>query len=75
MSVPRPAMLVETVTAPSWPARETISASCSWNFALRTECGIFARLSMRARVSEDFDGGGADEARAGLWRGLPRFSR
>ncbi len=53
MSVPRPAMLVETVTAPRWPARETISASCSWNLALSTVCGILARLSMRARVSED----------------------
>ena len=46
-------MLVETVTAPLWPARETISASCSWNFALRTEWGILARLSMRERVSEE----------------------
>ena len=52
MSVPRPAMLVETVTDPCWPARAMISASCSWNLALRTECGILARLSMRARVSE-----------------------
>ena len=33
----RPAMFVEIVTAPRWPARETISASCSWYFALRTE--------------------------------------
>jgi hypothetical protein len=42
MSVPRPAMLVEMVTAPGWPARATISASCWWNFALSTECGIFS---------------------------------
>ena len=28
MSVPRPAMFVAMVTAPRWPARATISASC-----------------------------------------------
>ena len=53
MSVPRPAMLVEMVTVPGWPARETISASCRWNLALSTLCGIFSRLSMRLKSSED----------------------
>ena len=38
MSVPRPAMLVATVTAPSLPAWATISASRSWFLALRRLC-------------------------------------
>jgi hypothetical protein len=36
MSVPRPAMLVATVTAPSRPDWATIMASCSWYFAFST---------------------------------------
>ena len=36
MSVPRPAMLVAMVTMPNLPAWATISASFSWNLALRT---------------------------------------
>ena len=42
ISVPRPAMLVAIVTAPSLPASATISASCSWNLALSTLCLIFS---------------------------------
>ncbi len=53
MSVPRPAMLVAIVTAPRWPARETISASCWWNFAFRTVWMIPVRRSMRESTSED----------------------
>ena len=52
MSVPRPAMLVAIVTAPRRPARETISASCWWNLALRTVWMTPARLSIRERTSE-----------------------
>ena len=39
MSVPRPAMFVAIVTAPSLPACATISASFSWCLALSTLCG------------------------------------
>ena len=39
MSVPRPAMFVAIVTEPERPAWTTISASFSWNLALRTTCG------------------------------------
>ncbi|SKY04587.1 Uncharacterised protein [Mycobacteroides abscessus subsp. abscessus] len=39
-SVPRPAMLVATVTAAGRPASATICASCSWNLALSTVCGM-----------------------------------
>ena len=35
MSVPRPAMLVATVTAPNLPAWATISASFSWFFGVQ----------------------------------------
>ena len=45
------------------PARETISASCMWNLALRTVWGMFSRLSMRLSNSEDSTLGGADENR------------
>ena len=38
MSVPRPAMLVAMVTAPSRPACATMCASCSWKRALSTLC-------------------------------------
>ena len=48
MSVPRPAMLVETVIAPLRPACATTYASFSWCFAFRTLCGILFFLRMRA---------------------------
>jgi hypothetical protein len=39
-------MLVATTTDLYLPAFDTILASCSWNFALRTECVIasFSRI-------------------------------
>ena len=52
MSVPRPAMLVAIVTAPFWPASATISASRAWFFALRTLCGMPARVKSRERISD-----------------------
>ena len=45
MSVPRPAMLVATVTAPLAPANAMIAASCSCCLALRTSCLTPARFS------------------------------
>src|ERR1035438_2028335 len=39
MSTPRPAMFVDMVTAPRWPARATMAASSSSLRALSTECG------------------------------------
>ncbi len=48
MSVPRPAMLVAMVTMPRRPAWATISASFSWNLALRTTW----RTPLRLRMSE-----------------------
>ena len=61
MSVPRPAMLVATVTAPLRPACATIWASRWWFLALRTSCRM---PSLRSRADEHLgllDGGGADE--------------
>ena len=52
MSVPRPAMLVAMVTAPSRPAWATISASRSWYLALSTWCGIPRFLSSAASCSD-----------------------
>ena len=48
MSVPRPAMLVETVTAPLRPACATMMASRSWFLAFSTSC----RTPMRFRMPE-----------------------
>ncbi len=50
MSVPRPAMFVAMVTAPSRPACATISASRSWYRALSTSCGTPLRTTS-ARAS------------------------
>ena len=52
MSVPRPAMLVATVTAPLRPAWATIAASRSWYFAFSTSCGTPLRLSILDRSSD-----------------------
>ena len=52
ISVPRPAMLVAMVTAPCCPACATISASCSWNFAFNTVCGIPSRFNIPLISSE-----------------------
>ena len=43
---------VAIVTEPRRPARVMISASCWWNFALRTVWMIPARLSMRESTSD-----------------------
>ena len=45
MSVPRPAMLVATVTRPFWPACATIWASISWFLAFKIWCSIPAAAS------------------------------
>ena len=52
ISVPRPAMLVEIVTAPGAPAFATISASRSCCFALRTSCLILCFVSKTDTSSE-----------------------
>ena len=51
MSVPRPAMLVEMVTAPLRPAWATISASRSWCLAFRTLWGMPRFFSSAATTS------------------------
>ena len=45
MSVPRPAMLVATVTAPARPACAMIAASRAWFFAFSTSWRTPARNS------------------------------
>src|SRR6266511_3393661 len=54
MSVPRPAMLVESVTAPMRPAWATISASRAANsgLALSSSCLMPRRLSMALNFSD-----------------------
>ena len=52
MSVPRPAMLVATVTAPLWPARATIFASSACCLAFSTECGTPFLRSISDRCSD-----------------------
>src|SRR5215467_2657736 len=52
MSVPRPAMLVATVTAPLRPAWATMAASRSWFLAFSTSCGTPRRLSSRDSTSD-----------------------
>ena len=51
MSVPRPAMFVAIVTLPLRPACATISASRSWNLALRTLCLMPRRFSSSPSIS------------------------
>ncbi len=52
MSVPRPAMLVATVTAPLWPASATTLASSACCLALRTVCGTPRFFSSVERCSD-----------------------
>ena len=52
MSVPRPAIPVDTVTAPCSPARSTMSDSCDGLDALRSRCGMPCR-SRASLNSED----------------------
>ena len=51
MSVPRPAMLVATVTEPRRPACATIAASRAWFFAFSTSCRTPFLASSRERYS------------------------
>ena len=53
MSVPRPAMLVATVTAPLWPASATTFASSACCLAFSTECGT-PRFFSSPESSSDF---------------------
>ena len=53
MSVPRPAMLVATVTAPLWPAMATTLASSACTLAFSTVCGTPFFFS-RPDSSSDF---------------------
>jgi hypothetical protein len=53
MSVPRPAMLVEIVTAPKRPAWATSSASRSWCFAFSTSWRM-PRFWIRAESFSEF---------------------
>ena len=53
MSVPRPAILVATVTAPTTPARAMIAASRSCCLAFKTSCGTPLRFKI-ADNSSDF---------------------
>ena len=52
MSVPRPAMLVETVTLPGIPARATMLASSAIWLAFRTLCSIPNSSSILASISD-----------------------
>ena len=52
MSVPRPAMLVATVTAPARPACAMIVASRAWFLAFSTSCGTPRRFSILDRTSD-----------------------
>ena len=63
MSVPRPAMLVATVTAPLWPASATIFASSACCLAFRTVCGTPRFLSSAGEVLGLLDRHGADQDR------------
>ncbi len=52
MSVPRPAMLVATVTAASRPDWATIIASCSWYLAFSTWWAMPRRFSITDSSSD-----------------------
>jgi hypothetical protein len=68
MSVPRPAMLVAMVIAPSLPASATICASCSCWRAFRTLWGG-PPWSAAAQHLGLVDGGGADQHRLAAFMG------
>ena len=69
MSVPRPAMLVATVTAPRRPDWATMCASSAWCLAFSTVCGMPRRLSSPDRRLGLLDRHGADQDRLAL--GVP----
>ena len=52
ISVPRPAILVEIVTAPYFPACAMISASFSWYLAFNTLCFMPSFLSIAESCSD-----------------------
>ena len=52
ISVPRPAMLVEIVTAPFEPASPIMKASRAWFLAFNTSCLIPALLKRAERTSD-----------------------
>ena len=52
MSVPRPAMFVETVTRPRRPAAATMSASSSMWLALRIWCSMPSEVNSAERCSD-----------------------
>ena len=66
MSVPRPAMLVATVTAPLWPAIATILASSACTLALSTVCGTPSFGQLVGEVLGLLDRDGADQDRLAL---------
>ena len=66
MSVPRPAMLVATVTAPLRPASATIDASRSCCLALSTSCLTPRFFSSDGQVLGLLDAHRADEDRLAL---------
>ena len=61
MSVPRPAMFVDTVIAPLRPACATTKASFSWCLAFKTACATPRFFKMRAMAVDLLDARGADE--------------
>ena len=63
MSVPRPAMFVETVTLPGSPARATMSASAAMWLALRTWCSMPALVQQLGEMFRLVDRAGADQQR------------
>ena len=75
MSVPRPAMFVDTVTAPSAPARAMISASASSFLAFRTECGMPGQLQAAAQRLRFFHAGRSHQNRTTRLVNLSNFFR
>ena len=75
MSVPRPAMLVEIVTAPLRPACATISASRSCCLAFSTLWRMPCFLSLPDEHLGGLDRDGADQHRLAALRGAPRSPR
>ena len=63
MSVPRPAMLVATVTAPLRPACATMRDSRSCCLAFSTSCGIPAFFKISAIAFRLLNGDRADQHR------------
>ena len=75
MSVPRPAMLVATVTAPLRPAAATIAASRACCLALSTSCGDARGAAATSQALGLRDARGADEDRLARPRAARRCRR